>query len=98
MLKGKHIVLAVTGGIAAYKSCELVRLYKKQGAQVRVMMTKSAERFVTPMTFETLSGERVSRDMFEYSWEIEHISLAKFADLCVIAPATAGTGSFLSAP
>ncbi len=89
MLKGKHIVLAVTGGIAAYKSCELVRLYKKQGAQVRVMMTKSAERFVTPMTFETLSGERVSRDMFEYSWEIEHISLAKFADVCVIAPATA---------
>ena len=89
MLSGKHIVLAVTGGIAAYKACELTRLFKKQGAEVRVMMTESATRFVQPLTFETLSGYRVSVDSFEHSWEIEHISLAKFADLCVIAPATA---------
>ena len=89
MLSQKHIVLAVTGGIAAYKACELTRLYKKQGADVRVMMTQNAAKFVSPLTFETLSGNRVSVDTFERSWEIEHISLAKFADLCVIAPATA---------
>ncbi|MBQ3669776.1 MAG: bifunctional phosphopantothenoylcysteine decarboxylase/phosphopantothenate--cysteine ligase CoaBC [Clostridia bacterium] len=89
MLRGKHIVLGVTGGIAAYKACELVRLFVKQGAEVRVMMSANAARFVTPATFETLTGNRVASDTFEHSWEIEHISLAKFADLCVIAPATA---------
>ena len=89
MLKGKHIVLAITGGIAVYKACELTRLYKKQGADVRVVMSENAARFVSPLTFETLSGNRVSIDTFDHCYEIEHISLAKFADLCVIAPATA---------
>jgi phosphopantothenoylcysteine decarboxylase/phosphopantothenate--cysteine ligase len=89
MLEGKNIVLCVTGGIAAYKACELVRLYVKNGAKVRVAMTKSACQFINPKTFETLTGSQVYTDMFERTWEIEHISLAKFADVCVVAPATA---------
>lgn len=89
MLEGKNIVLCVTGGIAAYKACELVRLYVKNGAKVRVAMTKHACQFINPKTFETLTGSQVYTDMFERTWEINHISLAKFADVCVIAPATA---------
>ncbi len=86
----KHnIVLGVTGGIAAYKACELTRLMKKAGWDVRVVMTESGTKFVTPLTFETLTGNRVSTDGFDRPFEIEHISLAKFADVCVIAPATA---------
>ena len=89
MLEGKNIVLCVTGGIAAYKACELTRLFVKNGARVRVAMTKHACQFVNPKTFETLIGSQVYTDMFEHAWEIDHISLAKFADVCVIAPATA---------
>ena len=89
MLEGQSIVLCVTGGIAAYKACELARLYVKSGAKVRVAMTKNACQFINPNTFETLTGNRVYTDMFERSWEIDHISLAKFADVCVVAPATA---------
>ncbi len=89
MLEGKNIVLCVTGGIAAYKACELTRLYVKNGAKVRVAMTRHACQFVNPKTFETLTGSQVYMDMFEHTWEIDHISLAKFADVCVIAPATA---------
>lgn len=86
----KHnVVLGVTGGIAAYKACELTRLMKKAGWDVRVVMTQSGTKFVSPLTFETLSGNRVSTDGFDRPFEIEHISLAKFADVCVIAPATA---------
>ncbi|MBR4428347.1 MAG: bifunctional phosphopantothenoylcysteine decarboxylase/phosphopantothenate--cysteine ligase CoaBC [Clostridia bacterium] len=73
----------------AYKACELTRLYVKNGAKVRVAMTKHACQFVNPKTFETLTGSQVYTDIFEHTWEIDHISLAKFADVCVIAPATA---------
>ncbi len=89
MLTGFRVALGVTGGIAAYKACELTSLLKKAGAEVRVVMTQSAREFVTPGTFETLSGNRVSVDLFDHAWEIEHISLAKWADILVIAPATA---------
>ncbi len=91
MLKGKKIVLGVSGGIAAYKACELVSRLKKLEAEVHVIMTDSAARFVTPLTFQSLTLNQVAVDMFEAPkyWEIEHISLAKLADVFVIAPATA---------
>lgn len=89
MLKGKKILLGVTGGIAAYKSCELVRLYQKQGADVKVVMTEAASKFVTPLTFAALTRHEVEIDLFDNS--IKHIELAKWADLFVIAPATANT-------
>lgn len=87
----KCVVLGVTGGIAAYKACELLRLLQKQGIDVYVIMTKNACRFVAPLTFETLSGHPVAVDTFERpaTWEVEHIALAKRADLFLIAPATA---------
>ena len=85
------VVLGVTGGIAAYKACELLRLLQKQGIDVFVVMTKNACRFVAPLTFETLSGHPVAVDTFDRpaTWEVEHIALAKRADLFLIAPATA---------
>ena len=85
------IVLGVTGGIAAYKACELLRLLQKRGMDVYVVMTKHAVQFVAPLTFETLSGHPVAVDTFERpaTWEVEHIALAKRADLFLIAPATA---------
>ena len=85
------VVLGVTGGIAAYKACELLRLLQKQGVDVYVVMTKHACQFVAPLTFETLSGHPVAVDTFERpaTWEVEHIALAKRADLFLIAPATA---------
>lgn len=85
------VVLGVTGGIAAYKACELLRLLQKRSMDVYVVMTKNACRFVSPLTFETLSGHPVACDTFDRpaTWEIEHIALAKRADLLVIAPATA---------
>ncbi|MBI2083260.1 MAG: bifunctional phosphopantothenoylcysteine decarboxylase/phosphopantothenate--cysteine ligase CoaBC [Deltaproteobacteria bacterium] len=91
MLKGKTIVLGVTGGIAAYKSCELVRQLREAGAEVHVMMTKAAQEFVTSLTFQTLSGHPVQTNLFNLTegMEIGHISLADKADLVVIAPATA---------
>ena len=89
MLKNRHIVLGVTGGIAVYKACDLVSRLVKQGAQVRVVMTANACRFVPPLSFETLSGNPVSTDTFEPRRELEHIALAKWADAFVIAPATA---------
>jgi len=87
----KCVVLGVTGGIAAYKACELLRLLQKAGADVYVVMTKHACQFVAPLTFETLSGHPVAADTFERpaTWEVEHIALAKRADLFLIAPATA---------
>lgn len=90
-LEGKHIVLGVTGGIAAYKACELTSRLKKAGARVHVIMTKNACQFVSPLTFETLSNHPVVTDTFARpeTWEVEHIALAKRADLFVIAPATA---------
>jgi phosphopantothenoylcysteine decarboxylase/phosphopantothenate--cysteine ligase len=91
MLKGKEIVLGVTGGIAAYKAVELLRLFTKAGAKVRVVMTREAKEFVAPLTFQTLSMNPVYTDMFSLISErdIGHISLADRADLLVIAPATA---------
>ena len=85
------VVLGVTGGIAAYKACEVLRLLQKAGCDVFVVMTKNACRFVAPLTFETLSGHPVACDTFERpaAWEVEHVALAKRADLFLIAPATA---------
>jgi phosphopantothenoylcysteine decarboxylase/phosphopantothenate--cysteine ligase len=91
MLDGKKVVIGVTGGIAAYKACELVSRLIKLKADVHVIMTDSAVKFVTPLTFQSLSMNQVAVDMFKGPryWEIEHISLAKLADVLVIAPATA---------
>lgn len=89
MLEGKCVVLGVTGGIAAYKACEIVSRLKKLHANVRVVLTEHACRFVQPLAFETLSGSQVAVSAFEHSFEIEHISLARAADLLLIAPATA---------
>ncbi len=90
-IHGKHIVVGVSGGIAAYKSCELVRRFIKEGATVQVIMTKNATEFVTPLTFQTLSANRVAIDTFdlEFESEIGHISIADKADVIVVAPATA---------
>jgi len=91
MLKGKQIVLGVTGGIAAYKAVELLRLLTKAGADVHVIMTRSALEFVAPLTFQTLSANPVHTELFNLiaEREIGHIALADRADLFVIAPATA---------
>lgn len=91
MIKGKHIVVGVTGGIAAYKAAMLVSLLRKKGADVHVCMTENACHFITPLTFETLSANRVVTDTFsrETPYEVEHVALAKLADLIVVAPATA---------
>ena len=98
-LKGKNVVIGVTGGIAVYKTCEVVSSLRKRGADVFVVMTKNATEFVSPLTFETLSNNRVVTDMFDRDreWEVEHISLAKKADIFVVAPATANfVGKFAS--
>lgn len=89
MLRDKKIVLCVTGGIAAYKACELTSRLKKRGAEVRVVLTAHACSFVPPLTFETLSGNPAYTDAFERKFEIEHVALAKWADAVVVAPATA---------
>jgi phosphopantothenoylcysteine decarboxylase/phosphopantothenate--cysteine ligase, prokaryotic len=91
MMKGKKILLAVTGGIAAYKSAELIRLFIKNDAQVKVLMTKNAQEFITPLTLQTLSSHPVYRGTFSLikDFDIAHIALAQEADILVIAPATA---------
>ena len=90
-LSGKNIVVGVTGGIAAYKTCGIVSALVKRGAEVNVIMTANAARFVAPLTFETLSNNRVTVDTFDRSFEynVKHISLAKKADAFVVAPCTA---------
>ena len=87
----RTIVLGVTGSIAAYKACELVRLFVKNGDDVRVVMTDHAKEFVTPLTFRTLSRNPVENAMFAdpLEWKPGHISLADAADVLVVAPATA---------
>ena len=93
MVKGKHIVLGITGGIAAYKSVMLLRLLVKAGAEVQVVMTPSAKEFVTPVTFSSLSGKPVVSEFFTANsgeWH-SHVDLGLWADLMVIAPATAST-------
>ena len=88
-LTGKRLVLGVTGSIAAYKAVGLLRLLLREGATVSVVMTGSAGRFVTPLTFEVLSGRPVSQDLFEAHHEMRHLTLPQEADAIVIAPATA---------
>lgn len=91
VLEGKHILVGISGGIAAYKIPELIRTLKKQGAEVRVTATKSALQFVTELTLQTVSGARVYSDVFaainEHS--TEHISLPEWADMMLVSPATA---------
>lgn len=93
MLKGKCVVVGVCGGIAAYKSCALVSMLKKLGADVCVIMTDAAKEFVGELTFRTLSQNPVYDNMFNRPerWEVEHVELAKKADLIVVAPASANT-------
>ena len=88
---GKHIVIGISGGIAAYKTMHLIRLFKKNGHEVRVTATRNALQFVTPLTIETLSQNRLYVDMFDRNrtMEVEHISMAEWADVLVVAPATA---------
>lgn len=93
MLKGKHIILGITGGIAAYKSASLVRLFIKAGAEVQVIMTPSAREFITPLTLSTLSGKPVITEFFTANtgqWN-SHVDLGLWADVMIVAPATAST-------
>lgn len=93
MLKGKEIVLGVTGSIAAYKSMDLVGRLREKGAKVTVVMTESATRFITPLSLETISQNKVYTSLFppagQREWDPAHISLSRKADLILIAPATA---------
>ena len=91
MLKDKTVVIGVSGGIAVYKTLDVVSRLRKLGVNVNVIMTKSATEFVTPLSFQSLSQNYVVCDMFEdpKTWDVEHISLAKRADVFLIAPATA---------
>ena len=91
MLKGKTVVLGVTGGIAAYKAANLASLLKKQHADVHVIMTEHAKEFISPITFETLTANKCLTDTFDrnFKYEVEHVELAKKADLVIVAPATA---------
>ena len=91
MLKGKTVLLGVTGGIAAYKAAYLASALHKQGAAVEVVMTENATQFVTPLTFEQLTGRRTMVNTFDrnFSHQVEHIALAERTDLVIVAPATA---------
>ncbi|MCX7077153.1 MAG: bifunctional phosphopantothenoylcysteine decarboxylase/phosphopantothenate--cysteine ligase CoaBC [Methylococcales bacterium] len=97
-LRNRHILLGVTGGIAAYKALELVRLLKKEGAQVRVVMTKAACEFIAPLSFQALSGHSVHIELLDVDAEnaMGHIELARWADIFIIAPASANTMSKLA--
>ena len=92
-MKKRNVLLGVTGSIAAYKACDIVRRLQDKDCDVSVVMTACAEKFVTPLTFEALSRGPVYREMFSSTtsaeWDMAHISLAKWADAFVIAPATA---------
>ncbi len=87
----KTVLIGVTGGIACYKTIEIVNQLRKDGYNVEVIMTRSAQEFVTPLTFQTMSGNQVITGMFDpvHKWDTKHIELAKKADLFVIVPATA---------
>lgn len=89
LLKNKHILLGIGGSIAAYKAPELIRLLQKEGAQVQVMLSKSARHFVTPLTVETLSGNPVLKDIFQHGVQMPHLRSSREADIVLIAPATA---------
>lgn len=87
----KHVVMGVTGSIAAYKACDIISALRKSGVDVHVILTHAGAEIITPLTLETISGNRVVKDMFDSdrNFEVEHISLAKLADLFLVAPATA---------
>lgn len=91
MLKGKTVILGVTGSIAAYKAANLASMLKKQHADVQVIMTKNATQFMNPITFESLTGNKCLVDTFDrnFQFQVEHVALAKRADLAIVAPATA---------
>ena len=97
-LENKKILLIICGGIAAYKSLELIRIFKKNGAKVKTILTKSAQNFVTPLSIVSLSQDKVYTDLFNHrdEAEMDHISLSRWADLILIAPATANTISKIS--
>lgn len=99
MLEGKRILLGVSGGIAAYKAAELVRLFIKAGASVQVVMTANAQRFITPLTLQVLSGHSVGTDLFDPGFEsqVGHIETSRAADIVVIAPATANVMAKMAA-
>lgn len=90
-MTGRRILVGVTGGIAAYKTCSLVSLLVQRGAEVRVVMTHNATRFVGPLTFQTLSRNRVVTDLFISAgqWDSQHVELARWTEAVVVAPATA---------
>ena len=92
-MKNKKILVGITGGIAAYKVCSLINMFFKEGADIKVVMTPAATEFVSSLTFQTLTNHAVYVDMFEIinKEEVEHISLANWADIMLIAPATANT-------
>lgn len=98
MLKGKHILLGVTGGIASYKIANLASLLVKSGADVHVIMTENATNFINPITFETLTGHKCVVDTFDRNFEfkVEHVALAQLADVIMVAPATANVIAKLS--
>ena len=97
-LNGKKILIIICGGIAAYKSLEIIRLLKKNGSQVKCILTKNAKNFITPLSVVSLSQEKVYSDLFnsDNESEMDHISLSRWADLILIAPATANTISKIS--
>lgn len=89
-LKGRNVIVGVTGSIAAYKSCNIVSGLRRSGIEVNIIMTKHACKFITPLTLQTISGNRVHTDMFDNtSWQPEHIQLSQKTDLILIAPASA---------
>ena len=90
-MRGRNVLLGISGGIAAYKAAELARMLRREGADVRVVMTRAATEFVAPLTFETLTGRPVATEMFARRTEpeIEHIELARSAEVFAVAPATA---------
>ena len=97
MLINKNILIGVTGSIAIYKTCELIRLFAKAGANIRIVMSESSKKFITPLTFEVLSGVKVLDESSEsWSSDYNHIAIGKWADIFVIAPATANTINKLS--
>ena len=91
MREKKRVVIGVTGGIAVYKALDIISALRKQDVEIKVIMTESAKQFVTPLAFQSLSQNMVITDMFAEpkAWEIQHIALAQWADIMLIAPATA---------
>ena len=98
ILSGKKILIIICGGIAAYKCLELIRSLKKEGCYIKTILTKSAEKFVTPLSVASLSQEKVYTELFDHNneSEMDHISLSRWADLILVAPATANTMSKIS--